>query len=159
MGGEVVLLALEEVVVPLEDDVVLVVFGGRGTEVDGADVAAAAGVAADRDEQVLAGAGSVISGVRLEAEVVAQRAALKDVVPGGDGERGNLDVLEVFFDGPLLPVAVVFSVGGPVEEIWGESLGEFCARTRLGNVEDGKLRERQNVDARRGRWCRGGWRG
>ena len=53
MGGEVVLLAEEEVVVPLENDGVLVVFGGGGAKVDGADVAASAGVAPDGDEQVL----------------------------------------------------------------------------------------------------------
>ena len=97
-------------------------------------------------EQVLSGTGGFISGVSFEADVVAQRAALKDVVPGGDGERGDLDVLEVFFDGPLLPVVVVVSVGGPVEEIGRERLSEFCARMRLGDVEDGKLREGQDVD-------------
>ncbi len=113
VGGEVVLLALEEIVVPLEDRGVLVVLGCGGAEIDGADVAASSGVASDHHQQVLSGTGSFISGVRLEADVVAQRAALKDVVPGGDGERGHLDVLEVFFDGPLFPVVVVFSVGWP----------------------------------------------
>ena len=56
MGGEVVLLALEKIVVPVEGDGVFVKLGGGGAEVDGADVAAAAGVAADGDEKVLAGA-------------------------------------------------------------------------------------------------------
>ena len=37
-------------------------------------------------------------------------------------------------------------MGGPIEEIWGESLGQFLARARLGDVEDGKLRQRQDVD-------------
>jgi len=41
-------------------------------------------------------------------------------------------------------------VGGPVKEIGREGLGEFCAGPRPGNVEDGKLRERQRVDGGEG---------
>ena len=159
MGREVVLLAEKKIVVPLQDDGVLVVLSGSGAKVDSADVAATAGVTADHDEQMLPGACGFIAGVRFEAEIVAQRATLEDVVPGGDGERGNLDVLEVFFDGPLLPVAVVVSVRCPVEEVGRDELSEFCSCMRLGDIEDGKLREGQDVDSRRGRWCRDGWRG
>ena len=124
-----------------------------------ADVAATSGVTADHDEQVLPGACGFIACVRFEAEIVAQRATLKDVVPGGDSERGNLDVLKVFFDGPLLPVAVVVSVRCPVEEVGRDELSEFYSCMRLGDIEDRKLSERQDIDRRRGRSCRDGWRG
>ena len=61
VSREVVLLAEQEIVVPLEDDLVLVVFGGCGAEVYGADVAASTRVAANHDEKTLAGAGSFIA--------------------------------------------------------------------------------------------------
>ena len=84
------------------------------------------------------------------ADVVAQRATLEDVVPGGDVERRNLDVLEVFFDGPLLPVAVVVGVGGPIDEVGREGAREVCTASRGVDIEDGVLREGQHVAADEG---------
>ena len=101
-----------------------------------------------------------VAGVRLHAHVIAQRAALKHVVPGGDGERGNLDVGVVLLDGPLLPVAVVERMGEPVEEIGRRAWVSAGASLRTDvEVEEGILVQRQNGAADDARWSFRGWRG
>jgi hypothetical protein len=156
--GELVLLAEEEVVVPLEDVFVLVE-EGVGAEVDFADFAAPAGVSADGNDEALIGAGGGVGGVIAEAHVVAQRALEEDVVPGGDGEGGHLNVLVVLFDGPLAPVVVVVGVGGPVEEVGREVGGGGGSFFRRADVENGELGEWQDGRADEGVNCGGWWEG
>ena len=80
--GEAILRAEEEFV-PLEDHVVFIDIGGCA-KIDVADFGAVACVTADDDHKLLAVARSVIATVGLDAEVVAERAAEKNIVPGGD---------------------------------------------------------------------------
>jgi hypothetical protein len=93
-------------------------------------------VAADGDDQTLLSARFSVARVIAQADVVAQRAAEKDVVPCGDGQRGNLNVLVVLFDGPLLPVVVVGGMCEPVLVVGSELLCELRRFRWAGPVED-----------------------
>src|SRR6202034_4821463 len=86
-------------------------------EVHRADVPSAAGMASDDHHQPLPLARRLSACMFPQAEIVAQGTTLKNVVPGGDGERRELDVLVVLLNGPLLPVAVVGRVGQPIEKV------------------------------------------
>src|SRR5690242_20733951 len=68
--GEIILRALEKVLIPVQGDVVFIKLGRGRAEVDVADFASTAGMAADDDEQPLAGACS-IAPVSADANVVS----------------------------------------------------------------------------------------
>src|ERR1700684_719098 len=78
--GEAILRAFEEKVVPLEDYVVFADVG-LGAEIDVADFRAVARVTADDDHELWAVARGVVAAVGFDAEIVAERAAEKNVVP------------------------------------------------------------------------------
>ena len=120
--GETILRAFEEKVVPVENHIVFVDVGG-GAEIDVADFRAVAGVAADDDHELLAIARGVVAAVRFDAEIVADRSALKNVVPSGDVKSGDMDVGEMFFDGDFFPVVVVVGMREPVEIVGREGFG------------------------------------
>ncbi len=120
--GEAILRAFEEEVVPLEDYVVFVDVG-LGAEIDVADFRAVAGVAADDDHELLAVARGVVAAVRLDAEIVAKRAAEKNVVPRGDVQSGDVNVGEMLFDRDFFPVVVVVGMREPVEIVRRERFG------------------------------------
>src|ERR1051325_8289658 len=82
LSGEFVLRAFDKKVVPAQRYFIFV-DQRLGAEIYFSNVAAAASMASDDHEQVLAFA-SIFSTVRFDAHVVAQRAALKNVIPRGD---------------------------------------------------------------------------
>src|ERR1035441_2895961 len=110
-------------------------------------------MAADGDQQALAVAGSFIAGARLESHVVAQRTTLKNVIPGGDGERGNLNLVVVLLDGPLLPVTVISGMIEPIEEVGRQRAGEGRTVLSRSDIEDRKVLQRQTVIADDGICC------
>ena len=97
LAREPILDPFEQVIVPTQGRLVLV-NDRRLTEVDVANRRAVPGVAADDDEEALAAASGVSAAVRLDPDVVAQRAVLEEVVPGGNREHGDSDVGEMRLD-------------------------------------------------------------
>src|SRR6185437_1991468 len=84
LPGELVLRAFKEIVIPLENRVVLIEFGSRRPEIDIADLASRSGMPANDHQEMLATLRGFVSPFCLNPFVVAQRPALKNVVPGGD---------------------------------------------------------------------------
>ena len=103
--------------------------------------------------RLLAVARSLRAGVGLQSHVIAQRAALKDVVPGGDGQRGNLNVRVVLFNRPLLPVTVVSGMIEPILKVRRQGVRQSRAVLSELDVEDRKLAQRQNRAADQGIRC------
>ena len=91
-----------------------------GAEIDIADFASAAGVAADVMTSSCWPLRALLAAVRLDAHVIAQRSALKDVVPGRNVQDGNLMSAKCSSIDHLLPVVVVVGMRQPVEKIWRE---------------------------------------
>ena len=143
--SKLVLLALEQVVVPVQRDGVLVK-GCVRAEIDIANLAAPARVPADGDHKLRAVARCLSTPVRFDAKIIADRTALKNVVPGRNHQRGNLDRAEILLDGPLLPVAVVVRMRQPIKKVRCQLLRERRAIRRL-HVEHRVLRQRQNCAA------------
>src|SRR5258708_6024705 len=88
---ESILRSFQQGLVPSQGHFVRVEVRRGRTETDMAILSAAAGRPADRHEQPLSRARS-ISSVHSNPRIVPERAALKNVVPGSDGERWNIDV-------------------------------------------------------------------
>ena len=153
VGGEFVLNSLEEEVVPVDEDLAWREFDGVVAEFDVADFAAEAGVAADLNQEFLAVARGVVAAVGFDAHVIAERAVEEDVVPAADVECGDLDVGEVLFDGPLLPVGVVGRMREPVEIIRCDCARDRGAGGELFVIEGGEVGEGKRRRCRRGRWC------
>ena len=143
--GELVLLALQQVVVPVQHDCILVVLVRIGPKVHCANLAPAAGVSADGDQQPLIGARCLIARVVAHAHVVAQRSALEDVVPGGNGQRGHLNIGEVLLNRPLFPVAVIGGMRQPVDVVRRKLARQRGWSLDGLNVEDRKLGQRQHA--------------
>src|SRR5580658_3269627 len=87
---ELILNAFEQIVIPV--NFILPVLSGGGAEVDVTNLAALPGMAANRHDEMLSTACRLTAPVPLQSQVIPQRPALKDVVPGGDSQRGNIDV-------------------------------------------------------------------
>src|SRR5579863_7206256 len=113
-------------------------------------ILAEAGVAADLDQELLAVARGVVAAVGFDAHVIAKRAVEEDVVPAADVERWDLDVGEVLFDGPLLPIGVVTRVGKPIEVVGGDGFRDVRAGRESFVIEGGELRERKRGGADEG---------
>ena len=128
-GSEFVLHPFEEEIVPTKHDFVFIELLGFRAEIHVADFAAAAGVAADDDEQALALAGFFAAAVGFDADVIAQRAAKENVVPRGDVQCGHVNVREMVFNGDALPIVVIGGMGKPIEKVRSES--------GRGSVDDG----------------------
>ena len=73
---------------------------------------------ADHDDKLLPLARFVASAVGLDALVVAQRTAEKQVIPGSHMQRGNFDVRKMLFDRERLPVIVVAGMRQPIQKVW-----------------------------------------
>ena len=116
-GSEFVSSALEKKIVPVKSNLAFIELFGLGTEVDFANLTSIARVPADSDPKALASAGFFGRGVCFQADVVMQRTAKKDVIPGGRVECRDACVRVMFFDGPASPVVVVRRVRKPVEKI------------------------------------------
>jgi tetratricopeptide (TPR) repeat protein len=110
------LRAFEQVVVPIERGVVVVKLRIR-TKIDIADLALHAGVTSQCDQQMLPTARRFAPRLRLEAHVILQRTALKNVIPSGDAEHRYSDVGVVLLNGPAAPIVVVSRVRHPIEII------------------------------------------
>ena len=85
-----------------------------------------------------------IAGMIFHAGVIAQRTRLKNVIPCGDSQRGNLNILVVFLDGPLLPIGVIGGVIEPVAEVGRKVASQRRAVLRNHDIEDGIILQRQN---------------
>ena len=79
----------------------------------------------------------------FDAHVVAQRSALKNVVPGDDVKSGNVDVGEVLFNGPAFPVVVVVRVGKPIQKIGSDGLGQAVVDLESREIEQRIVIERK----------------
>jgi hypothetical protein len=119
LARELVLRGLEEVVVPVERCAILVELRVRA-EVHVADDRPVARVTADNRDELLPVARGLVGAVGLDADVVAERAVLEQVVPRDDVEGRHGDVGEVALDRPRLPVAVLVGVRDPVEIVLRE---------------------------------------
>src|SRR5436305_6476721 len=115
LSAEFVLYAFEKKVVPTKSDLVFVEIC-VGTEVHISDLASATCVTSDDHQQMLSFTG-FFAIVRFNAHVVAQRTTQENVVPGRDVQDGNIDIGEVFFKRPSLPIFVVGWMGKPVEKV------------------------------------------
>jgi len=141
-GGKGVLHALEEIVVPGQRDVILVILFRFGAVINFADLASAAGVAADDHQQPLALARFFAATVRLDAHVVAQRTAEENVVPRTRVQGRNLNIREVIFNGNPLPEVVIRRMGQPVEVIRRDHCRSAIHHTRRVGIENRVLRQR-----------------
>src|SRR6478736_325640 len=92
---KLVLHILEEVVVPGHDDIVLVQLRSI-PKIDVADLASRAGMSTDNHEQPLPASRCLCCSMFFEADVIAKRASQKNVIPGCDIERWNVDLREMF---------------------------------------------------------------
>lgn len=97
VGSELVLHALEQVVVPLQFPFILRLFC-IWPEINVADLGHGAGVSTDHDHQVLAFARRFTAAVVADALIILQRSSEEQVVPGCDVQGGNGDVGEVLLN-------------------------------------------------------------
>ena len=142
LAGKFILHALKQVVIPLQSNFVFIVFGGCGSKINLTDFSAASGVTSNGHKQMLPFARRFTSTVRFDSDVVAQRSSLENVVPGSNGEHGNVDVSEVLFDRYLLPILVIGGMSQPIEKIWGQG--------RRGNRRRGRIRKiKQRIGSQR----------
>ena len=114
--GKIVGNILKEIVVPAQSSFILVKWSG-GAEVDVADLAAGTAVPPNRNQEMLSAARDIVRPMKLYSDIVAQRSAQKNVIPGSDRQRGYADVSEMILDRPALPIVVIVGVGQPVEKI------------------------------------------
>src|ERR1700761_5523483 len=112
--GEAVPLSEKEIVIPIESGGIFVILGRGASEINVTDFSANAGMASNGDKEPLSCASLSITRVIAQANVIAQRATLKDVVPGRDGKSRNLYRAELLLNGPLLPVVVIGWMREPV---------------------------------------------
>src|ERR1700724_554843 len=98
---ESILRSLQQVFIPSQGHFVLVELCRGRAKIDIANSLTVACVSADNDEQPLSRARPV-SSVGSDSRIVSKRASLKNVIPGTAGERWNVDVGVLFFDGPAL---------------------------------------------------------
>src|SRR6266446_7447069 len=108
LAGKFVGLSLQKKVIPLEQALVVVVWSGRA-KIYLADFSLIRGasVAADFHQEMLAVARGFAARPAFQQNVIAQRAAEKDVVPSGDVKDRHLDVSVVLFDRDSLPICVI----------------------------------------------------
>ena len=122
---EIVGHVLEEKVVPAQRSFIFIKWGGRA-KIYIADLAAGAGVPADRDHEMLSAARGFVLAMQLHSDVVAQRSAEKNVVPRRDRQRGYADVGIVILNGPALPILVIAGMGQPVEKVRSQRMQQVC---------------------------------
>ncbi len=142
--GEFILHALKEKIIPTERSLAFVELVGLGAEVEFTDMARAPGVAANNDEEALAVTGFCGGGVRFQTNIVTQRAAEKNVVPGSDVQSRHANIRVATFDGDALPILVVVGMREPTEEI-GRKNGRGGGRSGSGETENGITGEWERV--------------
>src|SRR5882672_327601 len=119
---EIILDSFEEILIPAQSDFVFVpLFGGRA-KIDLADFPPITGVSTNNHQQSLSRP-RCLSSTRSDAAVIAERSSLKNVIPGGHGQSGDVNVGVVLFDRPALPVLVVIGMSQPVEKIRSQCMG------------------------------------
>src|SRR6185369_16849606 len=101
--GKAVVHSLQHVVVPVEYNRGFVPPIGNWSKVNVSDLPSASRVPANDYNQSLIGASSRPA-MRLEADIVLQRSALKNVVPCRYMQCRNINIGKMFWNGPALPI-------------------------------------------------------
>src|SRR5262249_15876173 len=118
----------------------------RWAEINVADYATVAGVAADDHSQLLSFSRLVTSAVVSYSFVVAQRTAEKQVVPSCHMQRCHLHIRTALLNRESFPVTVIARMGQPIDKVGRNGR----VRTEVGSllkIEDGITRERQLPDS------------
>src|SRR6185437_10704349 len=89
LSRELVLHAFEKVVVPLKGRIIAVELGCGRPKIHLANLAPRSCMPANYHQKVLPAPCGLASSFRLDSFVISQRPALKNVVPGSDGQHRN----------------------------------------------------------------------